>query len=59
LIRSELKLDMELSREYKLKALVHEYLYVEKEKRILNITKDEWNEAVNDELMGKMRGKNE
>lgn len=48
-------MNMELSREYKLKALVHEYLYVEKEKRLLNITKDEWNEAVNDELVRKVR----
>lgn len=48
---------MELSREYKLKELVKNHLHIEKEKRNLNISKDEWNEAINAELMGKLRNK--
>lgn len=50
--------DMELSREDKINLLVKQHLTIESQKRKLDISSDEWLEAVNEELQNKRkRGK--
>ena len=50
--------DMELSRQDKINLLVKQHLAVESQKRKLDISADEWLEAVNAELQKKRkRGK--
>lgn len=49
--------DMELSRQDKINLLVKQHLAVESQKRKLDISSDEWLEAVNAELIKKLRNK--
>lgn len=50
--------EMELTREEKINLLVKQHLTIESQKRKLDISSDEWLEAVNEELQNKRkRGK--